>query len=158
MSTATSSGVSAVEKQAAAQAGNVHPIFAGILANIEQQPEQILRAQYIERLQRMDWEFERADDTNAWRRGKAELMALRELQIQLDPNAEIWNQKAPFTYLITRRVKVECDLPAGGYEAKWMCTGLSDADLSQFFMELHGIGTKVKVVTLPSNVAREVVA
>lgn len=160
MSEATQAGVSADEKQAAAACGNVHPLFAGVLASIEQAPEQIRRAQYVSRLVRMDWQFEHAP-SEQWRAGKEELMALRELQISIDPDAELWNRHAPFEYLITRRVKVVSDLPAGSRETKWMSTGLNDLDLVQMFMGIHGLGTRVTVIVQPSAMAsesREVVA
>lgn len=128
---------------------NVLPIFPGMPVAVDQSPIQIRRAHYVSRLRRMDWQFEHAS-AQQWREGRAELMALRELQIDIDPDAQLWNCNAPFEYLITHRVKVTCDLPAGGYEVKWMCTGLSDADLSQHFMELHGIGTRVTVIVQPS--------
>lgn len=148
-------GVCADEKQAAAACGNVHPIFSGILSGIEQTPIQIRRAQYVSRLRRMDWAFEHAP-AEQWRAGRAELIALRELQIDVDPEAQLWNCNAPFEYLITRRVKVVCDLPAGGREVKWMCTGMHDCDISQHFMERHGFGTKVEIIDQPAALPFEV--
>lgn len=136
---------------------SVHPIFQGILGTIQQAPDQIRRAEYVSRLRRMDWQFEHAPGEQ-WRRGRAELQALRELQTDLDPDAELWNRNAPFEYLITRSVKIVCDLPSGGREVKWIRTGMGDIDLAQHFQELHGIGTCVDVKTMSSNVAREVVA
>lgn len=141
-----------------AQHGNVHQIFAGILSGIEQQPEQLRRAQYVSRLVRMDWEFERSDDGRAHRAGRDELQALRELQADIDPDAEIWNRYAPLQYLMTRRVKVVAIKPDGERVTHWMNTGLNDTGLRMFMVEKHGNGTQVEVVQAPSNVAREVVA
>lgn len=134
---------------------NVRPIFSGILAG---QPDQLRRAQYASRLIRMDWEFDRSDDGRAYRAGRDELQALRELQAELDPDAEIWNRHAPLQYLMTRRVKVVAIKPDGGRVTHWMNTGLNDTGLRMFMVEKHGNGTQVEIVQAPSNVAREVVA
>ena len=148
-------GVSGHEKQASAACGNVHPIFAGILADIQQAPEQIKRAQYISRLTKMDWQFEHVP-AEQWRAGKVELTALRELQAEIDPSAELWNRHAPFEYLVTRRVKVVCDLPDGGRETKWLSTSMGNCALSQHFMERHGVGTKVEIIDQPATLPFQV--
>lgn len=149
------SAVHAEEKQAAVAGSNVHPVFAGILAGIQQAPEQIKRAQYVARLIKMDWQFEHAPGEQ-WRAGKAELTALRELQADIDPDAELWNRHAPFEYLVTRRVKVVCDLPDGGRETKWLSTSMGNCALSQHFMERHGFGTKVEIIDQPATLPFEV--
>ncbi len=149
------SAVHAEEKQAAAASSNVHPVFAGILAGIQQAPEQIKRAQYVARLIKMDWQFEHAP-AEQWRAGKVELTALRELQAEIDPSAELWNRHAPFEYLVTRRVKVVCDLPDGGHETKWLSTSMHDCDISQHFMDRHGVGTKVEIIDQPATLPFQV--
>lgn len=76
------------------QDAQLHPVFAGILATVEQAPLQLKRAQYVARLIKMDWGFEFADDGNAWRRGRDELVALRQMQAEVDPAGELWDKHA----------------------------------------------------------------
>lgn len=71
----------------------LHPTFAGILATIEQAPLQIKRAEYVARLTKMDWQFEHAP-FKQWQEGRDELVALRELQAEVDPSGELWNKHA----------------------------------------------------------------
>ena len=82
--------------------------------------------------------------------------ALRELQAEIDPSAELWNRHAPFEYLVTRRVKVVCDLPDGGRETKWLSTSMGNCALSQHFMERHGFGTKVEIIDQPATLPFQV--
>lgn len=80
-------------KQMGAQA--LHPVFAGILADITAQPEQIKRAGYIAALRCHDWSFEFSDDGMVYRAGLASLKALRAMQAEIDPDGAIWNREAP---------------------------------------------------------------
>src|SRR5690606_4938923 len=90
---------------------NLHPIFAGILNQAAEAPVQVRRAEYASRLARMDWSFEYSDCGNTYCRGRAELYALMQLQIELDPTASIWNRNATEQYKARRVVRVECTLP-----------------------------------------------
>lgn len=131
----------------------LHPLFAAILGNVKEQPEQLRRAEYVSRLMKMDWEFEHAAriQRNA---GKAELNALYELQAELDPLAELWNRHAKFPYLITRSVKLSATKPDGTYVSQFVRSNLHAVDLSHAFMAKHDLepGTKVDVqpITGPS--------
>lgn len=78
-----------------AQGTNLHPVFAGILAGITAQPEQIKRAEYITALRKHDWQSEFADDMSAVRAGRESLKRLVELRAEIDPSGEVWNSVAP---------------------------------------------------------------
>lgn len=78
----------------------LHPIFASLLDTIKNQPLQIKRADYVARLVRMDWEFERADDARWYRAGRDELRALQAMRSEVDPTGSLWNRHAPESYRI----------------------------------------------------------
>lgn len=65
-----------------------------ILADYAEFNEERL-AEYRRALARMDWEFEFADDGVAYRRGRAALQALYEMQSDLDQDGAIWRSLAP---------------------------------------------------------------
>jgi hypothetical protein len=73
----------------------LHPVFAGILADIQAQPEQIKRAGYIAALRCHDWTFEYSDDGTVYRAGLASLRRLQALQEEIDADGAIWNREAP---------------------------------------------------------------
>lgn len=73
----------------------IHPLFAGILAGIQQQPAILERCSYETALRKHDWSHEFSDDGNVYRRGRAELAALREQQARIDRDWRIWNSIAP---------------------------------------------------------------
>jgi hypothetical protein len=50
---------------------------------------------YVARLKRHDWYYERSDDHNAYTRGNTARKKIMELAKQLDPEYEIFNQYAP---------------------------------------------------------------
>src|SRR5690606_39412339 len=54
------------------------------------------------------------------RRGRAELDALMQLQIELDPTASIWNRNATEQYKARRVVRVECTLPNSFRHVTWL--------------------------------------
>ena len=82
--------------QQAAPSG-LHPIFAGILAQVAAVPSQVRRAEYVSRLLRMDWQFEHAA-AEQWRKGRAELDALQKLREELDAQHVLWNRHAAPDY------------------------------------------------------------
>lgn len=118
-----------------------------MLTGLAQQSDELKRAAYVSRLIRLDWGFD-AD----------KLQALRELQVELDPEGELWNRHAPLHFLITRSVKVVTTKPSGERITTYLRTGMHDIDLALHFQERHGIDARVEVQTMGSNVAREVVA
>lgn len=124
---------------------NVHPIFAAVLQQAAELPVQVRRADYISRLIKMDWEYEHSDDASVRRRWREELIALRQLQVELDPSASHWNKYAPGIYRATRFVRVVCTLPDGGTDTTWLTTAAFNVDIGTVMMERHGIGTKVDV-------------
>lgn len=69
---------------------NVSPAFRAAISPIC--PE---RATYKVALRKHDWSHEFSDDGNAYRKGKAELVALREQQQRIDRDWKIWNSIAP---------------------------------------------------------------
>lgn len=124
---------------------SVHPLIAGILDQSAQLPAQVRRAEYVSRLIRMDWQFEFADDARPYRAGRDELMALRQLQIELDPTAQLWNRHVPAQYRATRMVSVKCKTADGAISTTWITTNAPNIDVSAVMMEMHGIGTRVDV-------------
>jgi hypothetical protein len=52
-------------------------------------------AEYIQALQRHDWDYEFSDDGWVWRRGRDEHVALYDWRERRDPDFRIWNQFAP---------------------------------------------------------------
>ena len=124
---------------------NVHPIFAAVLQQAAELPVQVRSADYISRLIRMDWAFEFSDDGDAYRRGRDELIALRQLQIELDPTASHWNKYAQGVYRANRLVRVVCTLPDGGTDTTWLTTAAPSIDIATVMMERHGVGTRVEV-------------
>ena len=134
---------------AVVQAGaGVHPLIAGILANVQEQPEQLRRAEYVSRLRRMDWEFEHAARIQR-NKGAAELKELQDLQAELDPQAELWNRHAKFPYLITRSVKVSADMPDGGHVCDLIKTNRHSIDICQAFAEKYGLAPNTKIDVTP---------
>jgi hypothetical protein len=51
--------------------------------------------QYRAALARHDWWHAYSDDHQVWKRGCAELDALRVMREALDPDFQIWNEHAP---------------------------------------------------------------
>lgn len=123
---------------------NVHPILAAVLQQAAELPVQVRRAEYISRLIRMDWAFEYAEG-DAYRRGRDELIALRQLQIELDPTASHWNKYATEGYRANRLVRVVCALPDGGTDTTWLTTAAANIDIAAVMMERHGVGSRVEV-------------
>jgi hypothetical protein len=141
-------------------APQVHPVFAGILQGFTEIPLQVKRADYVSRLLKFDWRFEWCDDGARYRAARAELEALRELQVDVDPDAVLWNQAAAehgLEHLITRAVKVLCIKPDGERITTYLRTHLDLVRIAQKFVARHGDSTHVSVEVMPSNVAREVV-
>lgn len=52
-------------------------------------------ARYRQLLASHDWEYEQADDSRVWRKGRLEWRVLIEMRTALDPKAEVWNEFAP---------------------------------------------------------------
>lgn len=132
--------------QAAATAGhsNLHPTFAAILGSVEAQTQQLKRAAFVARLARMDWSFEFCDDARVYRKGVADLAALRLEQLDVDPTAQLWNKHVPEIYRTDRRLKVAIQLASGGYESTWVVSSLPIVDVARHFMGLHD-GARVEV-------------
>lgn len=94
MSTAyTPDTCTAQQLQRHKQDAQLHSVFAGILATIEQAPLQLKRAEYVARLIKMDWAFDFAP-YEQWAKGRDELAALRQMQAEVDPSGELWNKHA----------------------------------------------------------------
>lgn len=51
--------------------------------------------QYRELLQHHDWTYEYSDDIRMWRAGKVQRDVINNLQPELDPDFELWNQYCP---------------------------------------------------------------
>lgn len=125
----------------------LHPVFAGVLASMASIPTDIRQAQlsdYTRRLKRMDWEFESAPRIQR-NEGAKELKALQELQSELDPRAEVWNQHARFPYLITRGVKASANLADGTYVCEFLRTNKHCVDIANDFASKHGLPPGMKV-------------
>lgn len=58
-------------------------------------PVPSLRQRYIQELKLHDWYYDMSDDHRVWVKGKNQRHDLGKLQIEVDPNFEIWNQYAP---------------------------------------------------------------
>ena len=56
--------------------------------------------QYEADLRHHDWSYEYSDDFVVYRRGRSELVLIKQKQITLDPDAKIWNSIAPIDYHI----------------------------------------------------------
>ena len=56
--------------------------------------------QYEADLRHHDWTYEYSDDFEVYRRGRSELMLITRKQVELDPDAKIWNSIAPIDYHI----------------------------------------------------------
>lgn len=123
---------------------NVHPIFGAILQQAAELPVQVRRADYVSRLIRMDWAFEHADG-DVYRRGRDELIALRQLQVELDPTASHWNKYAVGQYRAHRLVRVVATQPDGTYETTWLTTNAPNVDIAAVLMERHELGTRIEV-------------
>ena len=65
-----------------------------ILTDIAELNEERL-TDYRRALDRMDWEFEFADDGQVYRRGRAALEALYDMQADVDQDGAIWRSVAP---------------------------------------------------------------
>lgn len=65
-----------------------------ILADYAEFNEERL-ADYRRALARMDWEFEFADDGQAYRKGRAALESLYDMQSEVDQDGAIWRSLAP---------------------------------------------------------------
>lgn len=143
-----------MDRQAAtAGHSNLHPTFAAILGSLEGQTQQLKRAAFVTRLARMDWSFEFCDDARIYRKGVAELAALRLEQLDVDPTAQLWNKHTPEIYRTDRRLKVATQLANGGYESTWVVTSLPIVDVARHFMDRHD-GARVEVSAVAE--AREV--
>lgn len=73
----------------------LHPIIADVFRAAAALPVSAERAGYIAALHTHDWAHEFSDDGNVYRRGRAELKALREQQQRIDRDWRIWNSLAP---------------------------------------------------------------
>lgn len=71
---------------------NVAPTLRRAIAPSPINPE---RVAYELALRRHDWSHEFSDDGDAYRRGRAELQALREMQPRVDPKFALWNSLCP---------------------------------------------------------------
>lgn len=138
-----------MDRQAAtAGHSNLHPTFAAILGTVEAQTQQLKRAAFVARLVRMDWSFEFCDDARTYRKGVAELAALRLEQLDVDPTAQLWNKNVPEIYRTDRRLKVAIQLASGGYESTWVVSSLPIVDVARHFMDLNdGARVEVSAVT-----------
>lgn len=124
------------------------PSLADLLGNLEGQAQQLKRAAFVTRLARMDWSFEYTDDGRVYRKGVAELAALRLEQLDTDPTAQLWNKHVPEIYRTDRRLKVAIQLASGGYESTWVVSSLPIVDVARHFMTQHdGARVEVSVVT-----------
>ena len=132
--------------QATATAGhsNLPPTFAAILGTVEAQTQQLKRAAFVARLVRMDWSFEFCDDARVYRKGVADLAALRLEQLDTDPTAQLWNKNVPEIYRTDRSLKVAIQLVGGGYESTWVVSSLPIVDVARHFMDRHQ-GARVEV-------------
>lgn len=86
---------------AAVIARDLHPIFAGILDDIESSTviaRRVQREAYIRLLQSHEFAYEFSDDHKVWMRGADERAQLRILQREVDPSGALWNQHAPAGY------------------------------------------------------------
>lgn len=144
-----------MDRQAAtAGHSNLHPTFAAILGSVEAQTQQLKRAAFVARLARMDWSFEHTDDARIYRKGVAELAALRLEQLDTDPSAQLWNKHVPEIYRTDRRLKVAIQLTSGGYESTWVVSSLPIVDVARHFMTQHdGARVEVSVVTAERGAA-----
>lgn len=75
--------------------GALHPVFAEILAAVVAQPLVLARAEYLTALRTLDWQHEHADDADVYRRGRAQILRIRELQPLVDPDAVLFNAHRP---------------------------------------------------------------
>lgn len=69
-----------------------------------QAPVELERARYVARLIKMDWQFEHAEG-NAYRAGRQELNALKDLRARLDPKCELWNRYVPRIYQADNEIR-----------------------------------------------------
>ncbi|WNO06008.1 hypothetical protein [Rhodoferax mekongensis] len=73
---------------------NVHPTFDAIFKSFGIKPEPIEMQTYRAALKNMDWQYEYADDSLAYTKGKLQFNELKRQQQLLDPDARIWNEYA----------------------------------------------------------------
>lgn len=70
---------------------NLHPIFAQALAGWAPQDSEVRKlAAYHDLLASFDWQFNHADEHAKWEDGKKAYERLVRLQMDIDPDAEIW--------------------------------------------------------------------
>ena len=55
---------------------------------------------YIQKLKSHDWYHDYSDDHRVWQKGNAEKHEIRNMQKEIDPDFEIWNEYAPKGYEI----------------------------------------------------------
>jgi hypothetical protein len=108
------------------------------------------RADYIRRLQRMDWAFEHAEG-QAHRKGKAELAALVDLQIEIDRTAMLWDRYAKHQHP-ARLVRVILEHSDGARRTVWVKTVASLTAVAQHFSHRHDQGTRVDVEAVRKGV------
>ena len=130
----------------------LHPVFAGILRDAAAIPAQLRRAEYVSRLLAMDWEFEHAA-SEQWRVGRDELLALRRLQVEVDPTASLWNQHAPAGYKAHQRIKVAITHLDGRREVTWVTSQVPDDVLISVFLGMHSPIARIEVNKVESEVA-----
>jgi hypothetical protein len=108
------------------------------------------RTDYIGRLQRMDWAFERAEG-QAYRKGKAELAALVDLQLELDRTAMMWDRFAKHQHP-ARLVRVILEHSDGARRMVWVKTVASLTAIAQHFSRRHDQGTRVDIEAVRKGV------
>lgn len=129
----------------------LHPVFASILRDAELIPAQLRRAEYASRLLKMDWEFEHAP-AEQWRAGRDELLALRRLQVEVDPTAKFWNLHAPEAYKARHRVKVAITHLDGRRDVTWVTSQVPDDILISVFLGMHSPIARIEVNKVDSEV------
>lgn len=74
---------------------HLHPVFADILSRYAPAPQVSAVDRYRMALRDFDWGFEFSDDHRKVRDGQANLVLLRALQAEVDPDGAIWREEMP---------------------------------------------------------------
>lgn len=66
-----------------------------VLSNAATSATTVKRAEYVGLLKTHDWQYEFSDDQRVWRKGWEQQQRMHQLQRELDPQHELWNQHCP---------------------------------------------------------------
>lgn len=80
----------------------LNPVFQSIVTTMTGMPPATPEQLYRLAMRQHDWSHEFSDEHRVWKAGRESLAKITEMQKDIDPDGEIWNQHAPVGYRIGR--------------------------------------------------------